>query len=133
MTDLLDHHRGARGDDGDAREMLLVLGLRHRETVDVVAASREQPDHAREHARLVVHQHRERVALDAFLDRRCRIMAGACSVAHYTSTLPRSSIAFAMSPTTSPSSISLCALPDGIIGKQFSAGSTTQSNSTGLS
>src|SRR5437763_911591 len=40
VLDLLDHHRRARGDDGDTREMFLALGLRHRETVDVVAASR---------------------------------------------------------------------------------------------
>src|SRR5215213_2511549 len=103
--------------------MLLVFGFRHRERVDVVAAPREQPDHARQHAGLVVDQNRKGVALDLFLDRRGRVMRRACRrwVAHHTSTLPRSSIALAMSPTTSPSNISLCALPDGIIGKQFSA------------
>src|SRR5947209_11219137 len=102
--------------------MLLVLGLGNGETVDIVAAPGEQPDDARKHARLVVDQHRERVALGLFLDRLSRIMARACRgpVAH-TSTLPFSSIALAMSPGTSPSSISLCALPEGIIGKQFSA------------
>ena len=95
MADLLDHHRRAGGDDGDAREVLLVLGLRDREAVDIVAARGEQPDDAREHARLVVDQHRERVALDALLHGRGRIVARACgTVAHHTSTLPRSSIAF---------------------------------------
>src|SRR6185437_7614405 len=63
VLDLLDHHRGSRGDDGDAREMLLALGLRHREALDVVAAAGEQADHAREHAGLVRHEHRERVRL----------------------------------------------------------------------
>src|SRR5882757_7975186 len=38
VLDLLDHHRRAGGDDGDARDVLLVLGLRNRETLDVVAA-----------------------------------------------------------------------------------------------
>src|SRR5262249_30314611 len=136
VADLLDHHRRPRGDDGDAREVLLVLGLGDRERVDVVPASREQPDHPGENARLVVDQHRQRVPLDLLLDGLSRIVARtrvtAC-VAHYTSTLPRSSIAFWMSPATSASSISLCALPDGIIGKQFSAWSTTQSKITGLS
>src|SRR5436190_19202126 len=115
--------------------MLLVLGLRDGERVDVVAAPGEQADDAREHARFVVDQHREGVALAFFLDWRGWIMARACRrcVAHHTSTLPRSSIAFAMSPATSPSSISLCALPDGIIGKQFSIWSTWQSKMTGLS
>src|SRR3954470_15983122 len=102
--------------------MLLVLGFRDGETVDVVAAPGEQPDHAREHAGLIIDQHRKRVPLGLLLDGLSRIMARACRrcVAH-TSTLPFSSIAFAMSPGTSLSSISLCALPDGIIGKQFSA------------
>ena len=63
VLDLLDHHRRARGDDGDAGEVFLALGLGDRETLDVVAAAGEQPDHAREHARLVLHQHRERVRL----------------------------------------------------------------------
>ena len=63
ILDLLDHHRRAAGDDGDAREMLLVLGLRDGERVDIVAAAGKQPDHARQHARLVVDEHRERAAL----------------------------------------------------------------------
>ena len=46
------------------------------------------------------------------------ILAAACST---RTPCLRSSIALARSrPATSPSSISLCALPDGIIGKQFS-------------
>ena len=37
MLDLLDYVRGAARDDGDARQMLLMLRLGHRQTVDVVA------------------------------------------------------------------------------------------------
>ena len=66
VLDLLDHHRRAARDDGDAREMLLVLGLGHRQEFDIVAAAGEQPDDARQHARLVVDQHRQRVGLDRF-------------------------------------------------------------------
>ena len=51
----------------------------------------------------------------------------------YTITLPSSVIASSRLSAASPRIISLCARPDGIIGKQFSFGSTTQSNSTGLS
>src|SRR3954471_2461608 len=80
MLDLLDHHRRARRDDGDAREMLLALGLRDREALDVVAAPREQADDAREHAGLVLHEHRKRVRLVrvvAFLDE-----IGGCGLVH---------------------------------------------------
>jgi hypothetical protein len=41
-----------------------VLGFGDRERIDVVAAAGEQPDHPRQHARLVVDQHRQRVGLD---------------------------------------------------------------------
>ena len=61
VLDLLDHHRRARGDDGDAGEMFLALGFGNGEAFDIVTAAGKQPDHAREHARLVLHQHRERV------------------------------------------------------------------------
>jgi len=43
VLDLLDHHRRAAGDDGDAREVLLVLGLRHRKRVDIIAAAGNSP------------------------------------------------------------------------------------------
>src|SRR5262249_8509403 len=49
-----------------------------------------------------------------------------------TITLPSSVTASSMLTAASPSSISLWARPDGIIGKQFSAGSTTQSKMTGF-
>ena len=61
--DLLDHLLGAAGHDVDAREMLDVVDLGYGQAVDVVAAAREQADHAGEHARLVVDQHGDRVAL----------------------------------------------------------------------
>ena len=65
VLDLREHHRRAGGDDGDPRQVLGVLGLRDREAVDVVAAAGEEADDAGEHARLVVDDHRERVALGA--------------------------------------------------------------------
>ena len=40
MLDLLDDGGRAARDDGDARDVLLVLGLGHRQAVDVVAARR---------------------------------------------------------------------------------------------
>ena len=47
VLDLLEHHRRAFGDDREAREMLLVLGLGDRQALDVVAAAREQAGDAR--------------------------------------------------------------------------------------
>src|SRR6185436_11277057 len=95
------------------------------------AAAGEQPDHAREHARLVVDDDRKRVALDRLRGGRGGVVTGAGTVCHYTITLPSSVTASSMSSAAPPSSISLWARPDGIIGKQFSAGSTTQSKITG--
>ncbi len=60
MLDLLDDRRRSARHDGDARQMLLVLRLRHREAVDVVAASGEKTDDPRQHARLVVDQNGQR-------------------------------------------------------------------------
>src|SRR5208283_3200138 len=51
----------------------------------------------------------------------------------YTIILPSSVTALSRLSAASPRIISLCARPEGIIGKQFSFGSTTQSNSTGAS
>src|SRR5438105_15939823 len=51
----------------------------------------------------------------------------------HTITLPSSVMASSALTALSPSSISLCARPDGIMGKQFSVGSTTQSKITALS
>src|SRR5262245_53474268 len=112
--------------------MLPVLGLGHRQGLDIVSAAREQTDDARQHARLVVDQVLERVGVGLLRRRRNRIVTCRGSV-HHTITLPSSVIASSTLTPASPRSISLCARPDGIIGKQFSLGSTTQSNSTGLS
>ena len=53
----------AAGDDGDARGVGRVVGLGHRQALDIVAARGEQADHAVQHARLVVHDHGEGGAL----------------------------------------------------------------------
>src|SRR5205823_14592454 len=50
----------------------------------------------------------------------------------HTITLPSSVMASSTLTPASPSSISLWARPEGIIGKQFSLGSTTQSKITGF-
>ena len=47
--------------------MRLVLGLRHGERLDIVAAAGEQADDAREHAGLVVDEHGQSVGLGLFL------------------------------------------------------------------
>jgi hypothetical protein len=51
------------GDDGDAARVALVVRLGHGEALDVVAAAREEADHAGEHAGLVVDEDGEGVAL----------------------------------------------------------------------
>src|SRR4029077_19522036 len=92
---------------------------------------------------LVVDDYRERVMHDRLVHgcgrvvglrlgvhRRC---SGSTVLIHHTITLPSSVIASSGASALSPSSISLWARPDGIIGKQFSAGSTTQSKITGRS
>jgi hypothetical protein len=66
VLDLFQHMRRAARHDGDARQMLLVLGLRDRQAVDIVAATGKQADDARQHARLVVDQHRKRVLFGLF-------------------------------------------------------------------
>ena len=63
VPDLLQHRARAGRHDGDARQVLLVLRLRYGEALDVVAAAGEKPDDAREHARLVVDEHGERMRL----------------------------------------------------------------------
>ncbi|MBS0524627.1 MAG: hypothetical protein JSS04_13445 [Proteobacteria bacterium] len=90
--DLLDHHRRAGGDDGDARQVLGRVGLGHRQALDVVAAAGEQPDHPGENARLVVDQHRDGVARRQL------------AVAH-TSTMPSSDTGLA-ARSSGPSSMS---------------------------
>ena len=65
--DLLDDLRRAGGDHGDARAVPLMVHLRDRQALDVVAAPGKEADDAREHAGLVVHDDRERVALGRVL------------------------------------------------------------------
>ena len=60
MLYLLDNVRCATRDDGDARKVLLMLGLRHGQRVDVVAASGKQSDDARQHTWFVVDEHGQR-------------------------------------------------------------------------
>src|SRR5258705_2714337 len=50
---------------------------------------------------------------------------------HTSALPPAKAAAVASSVASTGNSISLCALPDGIIGKQFSSAATRQSNSTG--
>ena len=65
MADLLQHMWRAARDDGDARQMLVMLGLGDCQALDVVAAAGKQPDDTRQHARLVVNQHRQRACFGA--------------------------------------------------------------------
>src|SRR5262249_43891336 len=119
---LIDDERRPRGNDSDARGVPCGIRLRYRKGIDVVAAAREEADHAREHARLVIDENGKAVALG-------RLINAWRPFGSYTSILPSSEISSRSS--SGERIISLCALPDGIIGKQFSLGSTTQSNSTG--
>src|SRR5262249_3618593 len=118
--------------------MLLMLGLRDREALDIVAAPREQADHACEHTGLVGDEHRERVGLVRIVPileevGGCWLVHVVCSLPAHTSALPpANAFAVASSLASAGNSISLCALPDGIIGKQFSSAATRQSNSTGF-
>jgi hypothetical protein len=61
--DLVDDLRRAGGHDRDARQVALVIGLGHRERLDVVAAAREEADDTRQHAGLVVDDDGEGVPL----------------------------------------------------------------------
>src|ERR1700730_12337584 len=110
--------------------MPLVLGLGDGERIDIVAAPGEQPDDAGQHPRLVVDENRQGMSLDLLRYGRSGIMGGGAHRLTHTLTLPSSVMASSALPAESPSSISLWARPEGIKGKQFSAGSTTQSKIT---
>src|SRR6478752_8024864 len=69
--------------------MLLVLGLRNGERVDVVTAAGKQADDPRQHAWLVVHQDRQGMGLDLLRHRGGGIMGGGVHFA--LSHLPMSS------------------------------------------
>src|SRR5271163_501860 len=111
--DLFDDHPRPRGDHGDPRQTVGTIDLGDGQAVDIITAPGEETDNTRQNARLVVDQDRNRVALD---------------IGHYpyTSTMPSSETGFVAS-SSGPSSISLCAAPEGIIGKQFSNSSTATS------
>ena len=98
--DLLDHRRGARGDDSDARRARRRIHFGHRQAFDIVAAPGKQPNDTRQHTGLIVYQHRDGVAFDSLRT-------------HQTSIFPAS---LTSPPSSGPSSISLWAAPDGIIG-----------------
>ena len=132
--DLLDHLRGAGGHDVDPRAAARAVDLRYGQAVDVVAAAREQADHPGQHARLVVDQDGDRVALlllgrhrvSSVSSKRPSAAAGArlrpgvraqrrASGAGQTSTMPSSEPCTGAS-SSGQSLISLCAAPPGIIG-----------------
>ncbi len=79
------------------------------QALDIVAAPGEEPDDARQDTRLVVDEDGDGMALEIGHAR-----------ASQTSTMPSSETGFSAS-SSGPSSISLWAAPEGIIGKQFSA------------
>src|ERR1043165_5227289 len=82
MLDLLDDGGGASRHDGDARKVLLVLGLGDGEAIDVVAAPGEESDYSGEHARLVVDKHRKRARDDRLRDAGTNVMALGSGFAH---------------------------------------------------
>src|SRR5690606_14316799 len=156
VLDLLTYVRRTARNNGDARKMPLVLGLRHGEAVDVVAAPGKEADDAREYPGLVVYEHGERARLGGLgfpgdeIGGACRLELGVherfssngavCFLlprrsVPYTRALPSASMAFATASSVASSgrSISLCALPDGIIGKQLARGATRESKITVLS
>ena len=96
-----------RGSDDVVRacKSKLGIGLGDGQAFDVVATAREQADHACQDTRLVGDQDG-----DGMGDHR--------GVLAHTSAMPSSDSLPALS--SGPSSISLCAAPEGIIGKQFS-------------
>ncbi len=75
------------------------INLGHRQAFDIVAAARKQPNHAGQHARFIVDQDGDGMAFD-------------CG-AHQTSIFPAS---VTSPPSSGDRIISLCALPDGIMG-----------------
>jgi len=76
--DLLQRRGPRGGDDRDAADLLVGGDLAHRQAFDVVAARGEQAGDPGEDARLVVDDHRERMALGFFFpDVHLAIPAGA--------------------------------------------------------
>jgi hypothetical protein len=144
--DLLDHRGRAARHDGDARAVAQMVDLGHGQAVDVVAAAGKQADDAGQHARP---RYRPAPPACGFrwsghwgrADHRPNGWSrpSGCSVPPCSSRFPKSQTrappAPVMAPSVeaSPSSISLCGLPEGIIGKQFSCFSTSTSRMNGPS
>src|SRR4051812_18749242 len=153
--DLLDDHFRAGRHDVDPRAGPAAFHRRHCEAVDVIAAAGEQADDAGQDARLVFDQDRYRCTAQCGVGHEFgsasgldpaisggtlpRRMAGnspakTFDVARYQTSTRPSSVIPAASPSCSvPRIISLWAAPDGIIGKQFSFGSTAMSAITARS
>src|SRR5690606_14488923 len=110
------------GHHGDAREALARIDLGDGQALDVVAAPGKQADDARQHAGLVVHQHRDGALFDflvfmvghgfargpsgpRFLVFWFRRKRAAVSREDYTSTMPSSEIGLP-ALSSGPSSIS---------------------------
>src|SRR5215468_1134366 len=86
--DLSQDHWRAGGDDREAREVFLVLRLGDRQTVDVVAATREQPGDARQYARLVIDQNRQSMRLRLLPALFEKIGGAGLGVGHSVCSLP---------------------------------------------
>ena len=63
--DLFDDHPRAGRHDGDPRQAVLAVDLGDGKAFDIVAAPGKQPDDARQDARLIVDENRNRVPLQA--------------------------------------------------------------------
>src|SRR5262249_39783397 len=62
--DLFDDHPRSRGDDRYPRQVVALIDLGDGQTLDIVAAPREQSDDTGENPRLVVDEHGEGMPLD---------------------------------------------------------------------
>src|SRR6266481_617491 len=62
--DLLDDHPRSRGHDGDPRQAVAPINLGDGQALDIVAAPGEQPDDARQDARLVVDENGDGMSLE---------------------------------------------------------------------
>ena len=134
--DLFDDHFRAGRDDGDARQAFFDVDLGHGQAFDVVAAPGKQADDAGQTPGFVVDQHGNGMEVNCWYLGSCTYVQTGCvregSSHAQTRTMPSSETGFS-ALSSGPSSISLCAAPDGIIGKQFSFGSTCMSAITGRS
>ena len=93
--DLVDHLRGAAGHDGDARAAPGMVHLGHGEAFDVVAAPREEPDDARQHARFVRDQDGQGMGHDLVRHVAAKIVGGVAGRALFD--VERGHVSFAFS------------------------------------